>query len=114
MELNTRNFTANTVDFMAGLRLKDTTGSKYGPNRKVCVCMGGGGTPCICVLAHLPAPKKFSSAKEEKYSADRDWCKKKYPEPFGSARRHHDWVITGTIRRCTFEGCKEECRNEEE
>jgi len=54
MELNTRNFiyggggtgTANTVDFMAGLRLKDTTGS--------------------------------------------------------------------TIRRCTFEGCKEECRNEEE
>lgn len=42
MELNTRNFTANTVDFMAGLRLKDTTGSKYGPNRKVCVCMGGG------------------------------------------------------------------------
>ena len=48
MELNTRNFiygggtgTANTVDFMAGLRLKDTTGSKYGPHWKVRVCMRG-------------------------------------------------------------------------
>lgn len=60
MELNTRNFTANTVDFMAGLRLKDTTGSKYGPNRKVCVCMGGGGARRVSACWHTSRhPKSF-------------------------------------------------------
>lgn len=59
MELNTRNFTANTVDFMAGLRLKDTTGSKYGPNRKVCVCMGGGARRVSACWHTSRHPKSF-------------------------------------------------------